>query len=293
MVRTIKLDCAHIDEYINTLIEKPIDDSAYDELISAEDVDVLKPDGSPLLMFRHKALPPGVCTKAYPALLKAAKQSNNRGAAAGGWEYRVKNDGTISNTNHAIPAKSGVIGYFDRTARFPYCRTTEYTAENVKGWNAALPFIRAVNEVFARACPERYEIQKRIAERTRPEYVIEDTAFTTVTVNRNFRTAVHKDAGDLPEGFGVMSVIQAGEYAGGYLVFPKYRIAVDMRTRDVLLADVHEFHGNAPIVGTPGEFNRIACVFYYRTKMIHCKSPVEELELVRNRKQGDPLHGSG
>ena len=36
---------------------------------------------------------------------------------------------------------------------------------------------------------------------------------------------------------------------GGCLVFPKYRIAVDIRSQDVLLCDVHEYHGNSPITG--------------------------------------------
>jgi hypothetical protein len=147
---------------------------------------------------------------------------------------------------------------------------TEYTAKDVQGWFGVLPFIRAVDDVFQRELPDRYEAQMRAVQETPSEYIIPGTVFTTVTVNRNWRTAVHKDKGDLKDGFGVMSVLDAGEYQGGYLCFPKWRVAVDMRSQDVLLADVHEYHGNTPISGEEGEYERLATVLYYRTNMRRC-----------------------
>lgn len=81
--------------------------------------------------------------------------------------------------------------------------------------------------------------------------MIADTAFTTVTISRDFPTAVHRDRGDLAAEFGVMAAVRAGEFGGCYLGFPKFRVAVDRRTTDVLLADVHEAHGNTDLVGTP------------------------------------------
>jgi hypothetical protein len=73
------------------------------------------------------------------------------------------------------------------------------------------------------------------------------------------------------------------------LVFPQYRVAVDLGTRDVLLADVHEWHGNTPLVGAGGEYERVSCVFYYRTGMRHCRPPAEELEWARRRRPGERL----
>ena len=68
------------------------------------------------------------------------------------------------------------------------------------------------------------------------------------------------------EGSVLISAFSTGSYTGGYLVFPQYQVAVDMRTTDVLLCDVHEWHANAPIVGEP-DWQRIATVLYYRTKI--------------------------
>jgi hypothetical protein len=112
--------------------------------------------------------------------------------------------------------------------------------------------------------------------RTSPDWIIADTAFTTVTVNRwdarhDARTRVHRDDGDLPEGFGVISILNSGRYTGGELIFLKYRVAVDMREGDVLLCDVHEFHGNAPMKETEPGWERIACILYYRENMRGCR----------------------
>ena len=133
-----------------------------------------------------------------------------------------------------------------------------------------------MNEVFRTGCPDRYAAQMAVVNQTDPYWIIRGTAFTTVTVNRNLRTTAHRDKGDLAEGFGVMSVLQRGIYDGGYLCFPKYGVAVDMRPGDVLLADVHEMHGNTEIVGAEGEYDRVSTVMYYRKRMRECLAPHEE-----------------
>jgi hypothetical protein len=289
VIRTYRLRSTLTDEDADALEGTYLDERHYDLLIGREDADILRPDGSPLLVFRHKVLPAGACRRAFPALKPAAAPSSNRGAAAGGRTRTVKKDGTRSNTFASKPVLSGTIGYYDREARTPFCRRTEYTRRDVEGWALVQPFIREVNAVFRRELPERYEAQMAAVRRTPAEWVIPRTAFTTVTVNRNWATAVHKDKGDLKSGFGVMSVLAAGLYEGGYLVFPKYRVAVDIRTRDVLLADVHEWHGNTPIEGTEDEYDRISCVFYFRTGMRHCLPPAQELERAKRRRLGEPL----
>jgi hypothetical protein len=173
---------------------------------------------------------------------------------------------------------SGLAGYYDRYTRTPYCRLTAFNIDHSTEFDRARPLVRAVDRAFAEAVPDRYAAQQAIIQRTSPDFYIRGTVFTTMTVNHNWRTAQHRDAGDYAPGFGVMSVLEAGHYEGGYLVFPQYRVAVDMRTGGVCLADVHEWHGNTEIVGTPGSYVRISLVFYYRANMVLCGSAAEELE---------------
>ncbi len=264
--------------------------SDYDLLIN-ESADILKPDGTPLLMFRKGILGTKECRTAYANLIGAAAPSSNRGMAGGAIddstrEYRIRQDGTRSKTNHAKnTVNSGIVGSFDRGPRFPYCRQTAYTIANRDKFEKALPFIRHVDREFKNLCPLRYANQMEMVLKTHPDFRILGTSFTTITVNKNFRTAIHKDQGDYEGGFGVMAVLEAGRYDGAYLVFPAFRVAVDMRTTDLILADVHEYHGNTELIGTPGRYVRMSLVFYYREGMTECGSQEEELSRVKRIRQ--------
>lgn len=304
-MNTLTISPKLTDEQADALSGTFLDESHFD-LLLGESVKVLKPDGQPLLIFLKGAIDPALCKTARDCLREAAQTTNNRGTAAGtvtsdrikeinkshkqagrktryvesrkgrGRFVRAKLDGTLSNTLIANPVESGIVGYFDRNARIPYCRQTKYLVEHEERVKAAYPFILKINEVFAEYAPERHAAQMEIVRKTHPDFVLNKTAFTTITVNRNFRTACHKDAGDYRPGFGVLSVLQTGKYSGGYFTIPKYRVAVNMRTTDVLLADVHEWHGNTAITNQSANWERISCVFYYREKMSECGSAEEE-----------------
>lgn len=294
--KIIQLDSALPDETVDAWAGQFMDESHYD-FVTSEDVEIRKPDGSVLLRYCPDRLPIDVCAAAFSILKEAAGKTENRGHAGGrldqvakvhwptnakvtgdGRYRKIKKDGTISNTARANSVKSGIVGYFDRYPRIPYCRLTAFNLEHPERFQTSIPFIRAVDGVFKEESPERHEKQMGMIRKTSPDFYIHGTAFTTITVNSNFRTALHKDAGDYVDGFGVMACLRAGEYEGGYLVFPKYRVAVDMRTCGVCLADVHEWHGNTRMNGVPGQFERLSCVFYYREHMADCGSAAEELQ---------------
>lgn len=245
-METIHLITALPDQWVVAQKGKYLDERHYDCIVR-KPTDVYTPDGGPLLLFRPGALRRSVCDAARPALRRAASGYNDH--------------------RHLY---TSAIGYYDK----PTCRETRFTGKDLDGWPLVLPFISECDGVFQRELPTRYNAQRQLAERTNPRWVIGATAFTTVTVNRwterhNSRTRVHVDAGDLRDGFGVISVVSSGAYRGGYLIFPKHQVAVDVRTTDVLLCDVHEFHANAPIIGKPG-WERLSTILYYRTAMQNC-----------------------
>jgi hypothetical protein len=43
------------------------------------------------------------------------------------------------------------------------------------------------------------------------------------------------------------------------------------------------------IAGEEGEYERLSCVFYYRSHMRHRGTPAQELEWAKNRKRGESL----
>jgi len=308
-MKTIRLQSCLPDEEVDKLGGTHLPENCYDHLIQ-EDADVYKPDGTLLMRFRTGVIPVELRQQSYEAIRSAATPNENRGMAGGiltdekakelgfiktqvtgtGKGVRAKRilaNGKVSNTSVAIPVLSGVMGSMDRNARFPYCRTTSWNNANPEKFSKAIPLIQKISSIFEKEAPERWKAQKERCDATAPEWVIPKTVFTTITVNKNWQTAVHKDQGDLAEGFGVMSAFSAGGYSGCYLVFPKYRVACDMRTGDVILCDVHEWHGNTPLVpkeGVPHE--RISCVFYYRENMAKCGTPQEELDNVKKRIRG-------
>jgi hypothetical protein len=116
-------------------------------------------------------------------------------------------------------------------------------------------------------------------------------------LNRNFRTALHKDDGDFKEGFGNLTVLEYGQYSGGATCFPRFGVGFNVRTGDFLAMDVHEWHcnnemtetndqkeynkrlpkiySNSLTTGTLGQekpFTRISFVCYLREKLVSCKS---------------------
>lgn len=279
------------------------DTDSYDILLTEGDCMVYKPDGAPLLCVRRKALIGTHYQRMYEALAPLARKKStngNRGAAAGritnnsyaqGIDHHrqigrksmqryqpIKRDGTISNTDYGIVAPSFVTGFVDRYSRFPYCRQTAYTNTYPDRFIATLPGLRIMNALFEEMLPERHAAQQAAFDRTHADFKIPGTVFTTMTVNRNWRTALHQDAGDLPEGFGVMACFRTGRYTGGYYVMPRYRIAVDLRAGDVIFSDVHEYHGNTALVGNAAQYERMTVVCYFREKMTECGSAQEELE---------------
>jgi hypothetical protein len=181
-----------------------------------------------------------------------------------------------STTNYAKSVFSGVAGWYDRYPRIPYGRPTAYTEKYPELFELAYPFLQSLNRGFKELLPWRWNNQKAAADKIDPRFLVPETVFTTVTVNKTFRTAAHRDAGDLDTGLSNLLVVGTGEYTGGYLIFPEYRIAVDVRPGDLLLVNNHEIiHGNTPIVlNNPDDptSERISLVCYFREKMLELKS---------------------
>ena len=247
----------------------------------------------------------------------AQKKNVNRGAAAGAiktkklpkYVHKVKTKhrfrvfykdkkGTLKKDNIGNASMSNIMGYYDRPDRNHYrthkkspaslCRVTAFTRDNKDKWNTTLPLIVKADKQFKKLVPSRHKIQYDRASEV-PKFQIEDTSFSTITTNYNWRTACHKDKGDLVEGFGNLLVLEKDKcgyncpsYKGGYLGFPKFKVCVDVRQGDFLAMDVHQWHCNTGM--TEGQFDRknnkypkemdhgrLSLVCYLRKKMIKCK----------------------
>ena len=268
------------------------------KLLIDYDADVVDAEtGKVLAKFRKGIIPGSICAQAYTNLLKAAVITDSRGVATGkddktgmNSKFRVNKDGRVSKQSIANGfVYSGVAGFYDRSTRFPYCRATAFTHHELKKFKAAYPMFKLVDSYYKKLMPAEYAKQRAQADKTAKDFIIPGTSFSTVTVNKNYRTAVHKDAGDFKEGFGNLVALRDGVYTGNHLVLPRWGVGFDLRNTDLLLMDVHQWHGNTPMVKGDKDAVRLSLVMYYRENMISCGTMKQEVERARKRKKGDKL----
>jgi hypothetical protein len=180
----------------------------------------------------------------------------------------------ISETNYAQSVMSGIAGYFDRYPRIPHGRVCAYNDKNPEKFKLAFPYLEKLNALFKEHLPIRWGNQRREADKLDPRFLVSDTVFTTLTVNHNWRTACHRDAGDLHEGFSNICGITGPEgkgWKGAEFLLPEYRIAVDLQPGDMLLVNNHGgIHGNDALIGDDND--RLTLVCYFREKMVDLKS---------------------
>lgn len=183
-------------------------------------------------------------------------------------------DKLTSTTTYAAAVFSGIAGFFDRYPRIPYGRATSFTSHKPDKFAMGFPFLQNLSKGFSELLPKRYAKQKEACNRLDQKFVVPGTVFTTITVNKTFRTAAHRDAGDLNEGFSNLTVVSNnGKYKGGYLVLPEYKVAVNIRPGDLLLINNHEgIHGNTEMIIEDPEAERISFVCYFREKMLELGS---------------------
>jgi hypothetical protein len=195
----------------------------------------------------------------------------------------------VCATTYANGVMSGIAGWYDRYPRIPFGRATSYTAREPEKFAMAYPFLQTLAKGFKELLPWRYNNQMEAAKKLDSRFLVPETPFTTITVNKTFRTAAHYDAGDLTSGLSNLLVLSNnGNYTGGYLIAPEYRVAVNVRPGDLLLINNHEvMHGNTPIVLGDEEAERISLVCYFREKMLELGSKEYEdtrYDFVEHRK---------
>lgn len=226
---------------------------------------VNKPSGDCLISVWRGAISPELCALAEKCYMRAGKTvSTNRGYAAGA----TKRDLSYKTFEKGSKANSGIMGFMDSANMTHPCRLTQFSRKHFQEYQEGLPFVQRMDECFATLMPDAHLRQKNVATKTR--FHIEGTAYSTITVNYNFRTALHVDSGDFKEGFGTLAVCQR-DITGGWILFPGFKTAVVLEHGDFVAMDVHEFHCNTDIELVNGGAFRLSFVGYLREKMVQCE----------------------
>jgi len=262
------------------------------------DCDVYSPDGKVVCALRRNVLDEAVCEQAYPQLYYLRKYTtDNRGGYTGFGRAGTSTEGgkgakflradgrpsrqtrTVNEAGDIVKVASAVVGYYDRSGgRFPFCRQTAFTANEVERWEQLVPLVKDADRVYREAFPKPYKVQSSFVAGLSKDFVIPGSVFTTLTVNNNVCGTVHCDKGDYKGGLGLISYHRRGSFTGGELVFPRYKVFLDLHDRDVLFFDPHEWHGVNQMRHTDPKQDgqRISVVYYVRQRIDECGTAVEE-----------------
>jgi hypothetical protein len=265
---------------------KVLTDADHDVLLKGPSR-VQAPDGRPLCVYLPGAVAAEMA-EAYPVLTTIRTTTDNRGDASGTTEKQMA--GKIQRSKSVM---SSILGSFESSGFYKYCRLTSWTAKEMEQrWPTLLPLFQTIGRAFEEHVPGRFQAQMKQVDKCAPDWIIDGTPFTTITVNNTYSTGVHQDKGDLDEGFSCLAVARRGDFKGGRLTFPEYRVAVDMQDGDLILMDAHAWHGNTAIncgcddgerVLTDGPCadcgaERVSVVAYFRTNMVKCGDVGQEQE---------------
>jgi len=296
---------------------KYMDESHYDRIIT-EDCDYYF-EGRLLFKFRKRTVPEDILNVGWENCKKLNVKGRGRGAAAGYIDpesvYWKKRDIVWSDkwsATYMVPDGNGSmkiskmkvnnevvstpIGFYGKKnglqGSLP-CRMSHYTKTHFEKYQNAIPYFEHLGQVYRELVPDKFILQWNRARLN--NYHIKNTPYSTITINRNFQTGLHKDTGDFG-GWATLSVMEENKYHGGYFVLPQYRVAIDMRHGDILVCNVHEWHGNTAlyeteedkeyndmypqqtykdnlqvgVLGLNNRFTRLSFVCYLREDIINC-----------------------
>lgn len=265
-ISIIHVDKEFDDSKMLKMMDKKINPQDIKNIIT-EDADVYTKEGKLLLRFRKHKLTKSKVDSFYDNVIHFAQNvSSNRGSASSS-----KNKNVYENPK----IMSNILGYFDKLSpsqkvvlkqqgiKIPVTvRETRFNMDYPDKFKKLVPLIKEIDMYYEKYAPDHYKHQRKKANQT--PFRINGTAFTTVTTNVNFQTAIHVDKGDDRDGFGNLVVIESGKYKGGETCFPQYGIGVDVKTGDVLFMNVHQPHANLPIILESSDAKRLSIVCYLR-----------------------------
>lgn len=274
--RNPKLDFSYVE----------LNQTHYDELLN-EDVTVNGPDGELIFILLKRALSASAVASAWKAVEDWNPLSPLRALAKGQKQQYLYKDGKKTNyIKDRTYCISGVMGYFDRFPTTPCCRPCAFNAGDPDKWALMGPLSREVADLHMFHDPMAKNVYSDFRSRTHPDWLIPKTPYTTITMNKNFQTWPHKDGKNLAATCP-MTIIRKGKYNGGQLVFPEWRLAVNLDTTDLMMfMNSKEWHGNTRITGMTEGYVRSSFIWYCRKNMTDCLSATEEIERVKNLNLG-------
>jgi Oxygenase domain of the 2OGFeDO superfamily len=237
-----------------------------------QDTVVIAPNGRIIAVFLKQVIEPALYKRAYKSWKIVNELPDKRATAVGSLSLRrINKNGTLGDYN-AVPkrvlkilkkqcVRHGTLGYLDATPDKSFHRTP-LTKKHPKMLHRNKTLIELVDKLYKKYLRKPYATQRAAVKKAR-RFRLWHTAFSTIYLAKNFRTAYHTDSGNL---LGVMTALMTmGHFTGGELVLPRWRIAFALRPGDLLLFDPQQLHGNLPFEG-----KRLSAAYFCARRIAKC-----------------------
>ena len=169
--------------------------------------------------------------------------------------YNRKN---VSDDKHI---NSSIAGYFNPQfkGKDPYVETS-FTKKYPNNWRYVVNIVKEISDLYREQHPQCWDdTHNRIKE---PKFIINDSVFSTLTMNYNLRCKSQSDKGNAKGSYSAITT--TGEYNGCKVIFPRYKMLVNLQPGDLLIFDPFEKHCNSEssnnVIG-----DRMSIVFYVRS----------------------------
>jgi hypothetical protein len=269
-----------------------VSDKDYD-LVIKNDTDLYDEDTNELIaVFRKRQIPQkarDLARKIYSDIDKRLRPSVSRNTAAGPftvermrkWRddvaavknvnatqgYLILKNGKTLKQLVSVPTTSFTAGLNCWKRRNGVIQPMGFSKQFPEEFYESIPFFQAIDKAFKDSHYDGWMKNKKRCD-THRHLTIPGTQLSSVAINKNYQSSFHFDRGDFLDGWSTLTVIEQGKYDGGFLVFPCYRIAVDVREGDILINQSHlHLHGNSPIKLRSKDACRLSYVTYLKNGM--------------------------
>ncbi len=232
----------------------------------------IAPDGRIIAVFLKQVIAPDLYSRAYKRWKTVNELPDKRATAVGSPSLRrLRKDGSPGERK-GVPkrvlevlkkqgVRYGMLGYLDASPD-KSCHKTPLTKNHPKMLDRNKTLIELADKLYRQYLRKTYAIQRAEVEKA-PYFRLWLTVFSTIYIAKNFRTAYHMDHGNLR---GVMTALLAlGNFTGGELVLPRWRIAFALKPGDLLFFDPQQLHGNLSFEG-----ERLSAAFYCERRIAEC-----------------------
>jgi hypothetical protein len=192
----------------------------------------------------------------------------------------LSTDAKKSTRTSGVKTKSSVFGYMPRNAlRYNYCRKTISTKKELKNWKLLTDF--AKNKLMPFYVENFFiDTEKKMQERILNDWKIDDTIFTTISINFNQLIKTHTDSFNTKGSLSNVLILKQNA-EGGQLYLPEYDAYVPQDNGDLTVFRGEEILHGVCKCDLKNGF-RASLVFYQLEQLQHCYPYLEELKTAQD-----------